>query len=86
MNKEIELKPCREAFEAWAGTHLPLVKTVSGVYLHHATDMAYKGWQAAQAQLQAENAMLREVLTEIMLNNKHNTTLARQALQHNEAL
>jgi hypothetical protein len=95
MNKEIELKPCREAFEAW--------KTQSERWEYAAPLTAFNaGYQAAQAQLQAENERLRGALTDIsdyaqrmreadkslegQIRFEKITIVAKAALQHNEAL
>jgi hypothetical protein len=99
MNKEIELKPCREAFEVWAGQpfmYSNLTKSDDGEwYMNNETQNAWCGWQAAQAQLQAENERLRSALEAIIKAEgiiltvnppiAQATYIAKAALQRNEA-
>jgi hypothetical protein len=59
MNKEIELKPCREAFEAWYDAAWWHNHTGSEPYFYPTKEDAWIIWQAAQAQLQAEVDRLR---------------------------
>jgi len=98
MNKEIELKPCREAFKEWAGQpfmYSNLTKSDDGEwYMCNETQNAWCGWQAAQAQLQAENERLRSRLQDALriINEEPHLTIAyretiklcKAALQHNE--
>ena len=67
MNKEIELKPCREAFEEWLNDNC-----IRKPYIRHqemyASDIMSGAWLAwkylytDKAQLQAENVRLRGAL------------------------
>ena len=56
MNKEIELKPCREAFEAWFKE-----SAKSPIDPWH-KEFAWCVWQASYTQLQAENERLQKAL------------------------
>jgi len=76
MNKETELKPCREAFEAYytkqfLGVNVgsALDKFESGMYKQADTHFVWLGFHAAwehknaiEAQLQAENERLHKIL------------------------
>jgi hypothetical protein len=47
MNKEIELKPCRESFEAWYGSHKLPGYDEFGNYKNPWTQARWEAWQAA---------------------------------------
>jgi len=92
MNKETELKPCREAFEAWAADYYRMKNfsrdmDYDGSYIQPINN-EWEAWQAAQAQLQAENADLKHklMLHATMLDEKDMEIMKlKAALQHNEA-
>jgi len=73
MNKEIELKQCREAFEAMACWHDLTPHPLSAEnYKDNDVQLMWKGWRDAwdckntiEAQLQAENARLLGALGNI---------------------
>jgi hypothetical protein len=88
MNKEIELKPCREAFEKWLEQDC-LNDAASEDYWQGAE----RGFQAGYAQLQAEIVRLREALEKIVDKaekcgaisaNNFVIEIGKAALQHNE--
>jgi len=96
MNKEIELKPCREAFEAHcksrgfdnfaitADDAVVAKKYPDNTYTWNYVEELWLAFRAGEAQLQAENVRLRKAL-EYYAPLTYGS-VAKAALQHNEAL